>query len=164
MRRTLILLLVLIAIFSGCGKPPASPTPTVQRSSGSPPNAQRSGVYAGLGLESLEAYHARFEMRFEGDFEWVYVLETRADGRAVEHSLHLEGVGADRNPGDVRLVIEAGIARMRGPGTDDECLQFPTHLDLELQFLTPDDLIRPEGLGQLSEAAGSEPRRPRWVA
>jgi hypothetical protein len=146
MRRTAVLLMALAAIFSGCSKPPASPTPS----------AERSQLYAGLRLENLEAYHARFEVRFEGDYEWVYLLETRADGRNLEHNLHLEGVGADRNPGDVRLVTEGGITRMRGPGTDDECLQFPTDLDLGLRFLTPDDLVRPQGLGQLPEATGSE--------
>jgi hypothetical protein len=146
MRRAIILLLVLTAICSGCSKPPVSPTPS----------AERTQVYAGLGLENLEAYHARFEVRFEGDFEWLYLVETRTDGRALEHSLHLEGVGAARNPGDVRLVVEGGNARMRGPGTDDECLQFPASLDLGLQFLTPNDLIRPAELGRLPEAAGSE--------
>ncbi len=156
MRRIPIVLLVLTAICSGCGKPPASPTPTVQRSSASPSSAQRSVAYAGLGLENLDAYHARFEMRFEGEYEWVYLLETRGDGRALEHILHLEGLGADRNPGDVRLVTEADVSRMRGPGTDDECLQFPSHLDLGPQFLTPDDLVRPQGVGQLPEAVGAE--------
>lgn len=146
MRRIAVLLLALTAVCSGCSKPPASPTVS----------AERAQVYAGLGLENLEAYHARFELRFEGDYEWVYLLETRADGRTLEHSLHLEGVSAARNPGDVRLVIEGGNARMRGPGTDDECLRFPVSLDLGLQFLTPDDLIRPGKLGQLPEAAGSE--------
>ena len=34
----------------------------------------------------------------------------------------------------------------RGPGTDEECVQFPSDLYLGPVFLTPDDLINPQGL------------------
>jgi hypothetical protein len=35
---------------------------------------------------------------------------------------------------------------MRGPGTNDECVQFPDDLDLGPVFLSPDDLIEPDAL------------------
>jgi hypothetical protein len=128
MRRFLIPLLFLI---TACSVPTPLPTAT-------------SLAYTGIGLDGLSAYQATFEMRFEGDYSWVYHLETRTDGSVVAYDLHLKGVSASRNPGDVRVVVEGDIVRMRGPGTDDECLQFPSDLDLGLSFLTPDDVIGPE--------------------
>ena len=41
------------------------------------------------------------------------------------------------------MVSQGGVSRMRGPGTEDECLQFPTGFDLGPAFLTPDDLVEP---------------------
>jgi len=143
MRRLLIALSVVPALAcSLTGSGPAG--------SEAPPN------YVGLGLEALGAYSAGFEIRFAGDYEWVYELETRTDGQAVEYNLHLEGVSDTRNPGDVRAVIEGDTGRMRGPGTGDECLQFPSDLDLGLSFLSPDDLIEPQSLQEPPTALGSE--------
>jgi hypothetical protein len=88
-------------------------------------------------------------MEFHGVFNWSYHLETRTDGRAVEYRLHLEGLSPARNPGDVRLVVEGGTSRMRGPGTDDECVLFPSEFKLGPIFLTPDDLVDPNRIGEL---------------
>ena len=35
---------------------------------------------------------------------------------------------------------------MRGPATDDECIQIPADVDLGLAFLAPDDIADPERL------------------
>jgi hypothetical protein len=113
-------------------------------------------TYTGLGLEALSAYYATFEMSFAGAFDWSYHLETRTNGHAVEYRLHLEGLSAARNPGDVRVVVEDDTTRMRGPGTDDECVQFPSDLDLGPVFLTPDDLINPEGFSEPLVSVGTE--------
>ncbi len=144
MRRLPILLLALTVACS----PATSPSPS--------PPAETVPTYTGLGLEALSAYYATFEMSFAGAFDWSYYLETRTDGHAVEYRLHLEGLSAARNPGDVRVVMEDDTTRMRGPGTDDECVQFPSDLDLGPVFLTPDDLINPEGFSEPLVSVGTE--------
>lgn len=139
MRRLFVLTLLLAAACT-----PASPT------------AVATLVYTGLGLERLDAARVTFEVRFEGTYAWIYRLETRVDGSVVAYDLHLEGVEAAQNPGDVRVVIEGEVARMRGPGTGDVCVQFPTDLEMAPAFLTPDDLIPPGTFEEPLEAAGSE--------
>lgn len=143
MRRLLVLLLPLTlacSIAPALGRPTATPV-----------------TYTGLGLAALGAYRATSEMSFEGDFEWVYHLETRTDGTVVEHRLHLEGLSAAHNPGDVRIVVEGDVIRMRGPGTDDECWQFPIDFEADLGLLTPDDLIPPAGFEEPLASLGTEP-------
>jgi hypothetical protein len=111
-----------------------------------------------------DTYHATFEMRFVGTYTWTYYLESRvgsgADGGATAYDLHIEGVNASQNPGDVRVVLEGDVVKMRGPATDDACVQFPSDLDLGQSFLTPDDLIptqeieaalRPVGTATIAE-------------
>lgn len=102
-------------------------------------------TYSGLGMEVLPGYAATFDLRFDGATDWHYILETRTNrqSHSIEYNLQLEGLSESRDPGDVRMVTVDKISRMRGPGTNDECLQFPSDQDLELSFLTPDDLIAP---------------------
>jgi hypothetical protein len=126
--------------------PTASPAPRA----GPPP-------FTGHRLEALGAYHAIYEMHFQGDFVWEYVLETRSDGVAVEYRLHYEGLEAARSPGDVRLVVEADSSRMRGPGTDDECVLFPSDLDLSPVLIRQDDVLEPAAIGSRVEPAQIEP-------
>jgi hypothetical protein len=134
--RYLFALLLLLAAACSSGRPAPSPSPV----------ATKPLTYTGLGLEGLGSYQATFDLSFEGTFRWGYHLETRANGRVVEYRLHLEGLEASRNPGDVRLVAQEGITRMHGPGTEDACVQFPSDLDLGPIFLTPDNLIDPDQL------------------
>lgn len=144
MRRLLILLL-LLPITLACLPAASSTPPILATPDGSTPT--QPTPY----LQALKTYHATFELRFEGDYTWVYHLESRTDGSATAHNLHIEGVQAPQNPGDVRVVIEGDVTRMRGPGTGDACVQFPSDLDLGQSFLTPDDLIPPQELeGALS--------------
>jgi len=140
MRRLIVLLLLLAAACSSGPSP--SPSSIPSSTAGIRPS------YTGLHLEALGSYQATFDLIFEGTVMWGHHLETRTDGRALEYGLHLDGLDASRNPGDVRLVAQDGINRMRGPGTDDECVQFPSELDLGPIFLTPDSLFAPD---QLSE-------------
>ncbi len=139
-------LLSVVACSLGSATTPQAPPPTLER----PP------VYTGLGLDALEGYRSSFELRFRGDFEWLYQLETRSDGRTVEYRLHLEGLSGESNPGDIRLVDEAGVSSMRGPGTDEECVVFPSDTDLGPVFLTPDDLLDPAGLSEPLVSLGTE--------
>jgi hypothetical protein len=156
MRRVFVLLLALAAVLACAPVAPPTPLPTASPSPTLLTETPVTYTYTGLGLEVLDGYHAIFEIRFAGDYEWAYRLETRTDRSAVEHTLHLEGISASRDPGDVRVVTEEKIARMRGPGTDDECLQFPADFDLGTSFLTPDDLIDPEGFRVVPTALGIE--------
>jgi hypothetical protein len=110
-----------------------------------------------LQLESLGAFAAAFRIEFEGRYRWLYQLDTRSDGEALEYLLHIEGVSTARNPGDVRLVNAAGVNRMRGPGTDGQCVQFPDSIDMGFSFLTPDDLIDIDSISEVSTAGESVP-------
>lgn len=151
MHRLLVLLLpltvaccpVTLPSLSSPTETPPSPLRTLPLPTQTPlpPTETPSLTYTGFALEPLGAYQATFEIYFEGTFDWKYHLETRTDGSVVEYRLHLEGLNVSRDPGDVRVVIEGDIARIRGPGTGDECMQFPSDLDLGLAFLTPDDLV-----------------------
>jgi hypothetical protein len=96
-------------------------------------------------------------MRFQGDFNWEYSLEIRSDGLTVEYRLHYEGLSGARNPGDVRIVMDADTSRMRGPGTDDECVIFPTDLDLSPVVLTQDNLFDPGAIDDLLVPVQVEP-------
>lgn len=142
--RRLIILLLLLSLTFAC-LPAASSTTSTE-----PPAPTR------VSLQALGTYHATFETRFEGTYNWTYRLESRTDGSAMAYDLHIEGVKASQNPGDVRIVIEGDVARMRGPGTDDACMQFPSDLDLGLSLLTPDDLIPLPGAEGSLRSAGVE--------
>lgn len=140
MRNTILARALAVAlIVAGCS-PAASP--------GQPAQSPDPTAYSGLGEEALGAHVSVFDIRFEGTYGWRYRLETRTDGDTTEHALHIEGTSPAQNPGDVRVVTGGGVSRMRGPGTNDECLQFPSDLDLGPVYLTPDDLIEPERLSQ----------------
>ena len=134
MRRLNFLLLLLAAACSRATSP------------GPSPSIASEPTYTGLHVEVIGSYQAALDLSFEGSYNWRYHLETRTDGQAVEYRLHLEGLNSTRNPGDVRMVMQEDISRMRGAGTEDECVQFPSDLDLGQIFITPDNLIVPGGL------------------
>jgi hypothetical protein len=104
----------------------------------------------------LDAYHATFEIRFEGTYTWSYYLETRTNDGATAYDLHIEGVETSQNPGDVRVVLEGDVVRMRGPATDDACVQFPSDLDLGQSFLSPDTLMPPQEIESALRPVGTE--------
>jgi hypothetical protein len=103
-------------------------------------------TYSGIDREALGIYHATFLMQFEGEFNWSYRLDMRSDGTAEEYLLHLEGLSPAQNPGDIRMVSQGGVNRMRGPGTEGECVQFSSDVVLGPVFFTPDDLIPPQAI------------------
>lgn len=149
MRRLLILLL-LLPVTLAC-LPAASTSPTIPATMAGP-----TATPSSPNLQTLDSYHAIFELRFEGTYTWVYYLESRTDGSAMAHDLHIEGVKAPQNPGDVRVVAEGDIIKMRGPATDDACVQFPGDLDLGQSFLSPNDLIPPQELEGALSPLGTE--------
>lgn len=154
--RSLKWMLLLLLTAAACGSPQPSVAPTPEGN---------TRAYRGLQLEALGAYQALFMLRFAGEQPWSYRLDMRSDGSAQEAFLHIEGVDAALNPGDVRMVVREGVSRMRGPGTDDVCLQFPSDIDLASSFITPDDLFPVASLppfretGQTERIAGIEAAR-----
>ncbi len=145
--KTWIAALLLTAAVACSGSPePKEATPLLE-----PPLR-----YEGLGLEDLDGYRASFDLRFDGESDWRYRLEIISDGKASSYDLHLEGLDPERNPGDVRLVEDGGVSRMRGPGTDDECVVFPSDLDMGPIFLTPDEVFPPSRLTEPLVSLGTE--------
>ncbi len=117
--------------------------------------------YSGLNQTHYGAYHVTFLLQFEGEYAWTYQLDTRANGQVTEQMLHLEGPNQAQNLGDVRLVSQAGTNQMRGAGTEDLCLQYPSGFNLGPAFLTPDDLISPATVSPLLTAQFQEAGRRR---
>jgi hypothetical protein len=117
---------------------PAPPTPTVRNP------------------QALTTYHATFTLHFRGTYTWTYQLESLTDGHRMAYDLHIEGVPPAQNPGDVRVVLEDDTARMRGPATEDACVQFPSDFDLGRSFLSPDMLIPPRELEGVLRPLGTE--------
>lgn len=101
-----------------------------------------------MSLANLGPFYSIFELRFKGNQDWVYQVETRYDGVMIEYTLHIEGVESSKNPGDVRLVNSDGINQMIGPGTDNFCMQFPDDMNTGVLFLSPVDLVNPDALIQ----------------
>jgi hypothetical protein len=120
------------------------------------PIIQGANAYRGIRLDAPENYRASFLLQFEGADPWSYYLTIRSDGDRLEHSLHIDGVGAARNPGDVRMVTQGNQNRIQGPGTEGECLIFPSKIDLGPAFLLPDDLIPPEAIGPSLQDLGDD--------
>jgi hypothetical protein len=146
MRRAAILIMIAAFFVSGCSSQTEEP----------------GQLYSGMNLESLPGYRAVFNMTFEGESLWSYHLGTQASGEAYAYQLSLEGLGPLQDPGDVRLVHSEGTNRMRGEGTDDECVQFPDSNDIGMLFLTPDEIFDPNMLDapmvafEEDEVAGQE--------
>jgi hypothetical protein len=151
MRYLLIFLPLLLALACISTAPATSVSSTpVAPSTGPTP------IQAGPVPQALGAYRATFEIRFAGTYTWIYRLESRVSSEATAYDLHIEGVDASQNPGDVRVVLEGDVVRMRGPATDDACVQFPSDLDLGQSFLSPDDLIPPQEIETALRSVGTE--------
>jgi hypothetical protein len=101
-----------------------------------------------MSLAKLGPFYSIFVLNFEGSQDWVYKVETRYDGELIEYSLEIEGVESTKNPGDVRLVNTNGVNQMKGPGTDDLCMQFPDEMNTGVLFLSPVDVVNPDALIQ----------------
>lgn len=140
--------LILIGLMAGCrGLVPGSGEPTL-----SAPVA-----FDGLDESAVGPHAASFDLRFDSDDPWTYSVDTRLAEASLERSLHIDGVSDARNPGDVRMVAEGGVSRMRGPGTDNECLRFPETMDVNLSFLGPDDVLAPSAFREPFVAIDQEP-------
>jgi hypothetical protein len=160
MRRTLIPLLLLLlasACLSTAPIPLASPTAPVAHTSSPRVEPTAESTPATVSDEQpLAAYRATLVLHFQGTYSWTYQLESRTDGHIMAYDLHIEGVDPPQNLGDVRVVIDGDGAKMRGPATEDACVQFPSDFDLERSFLSPDELLPPEQVDDALRVAGED--------
>jgi hypothetical protein len=123
-----------------------SRTSSVRRSSSS---KKEEDVYTGIDLSHISDYQTAYDIEFNGDYTWRYSLITHFDGKRTEYNLHVEGVDAKYNPGDIRVVAEKETSWMTGPGAEHECFMFPSGFDIGYTFLTPDDTFPPEEITSL---------------
>lgn len=135
-----------LALSAGCSLGSAGVTPT----------AAPKADYQGLAQVPFDQFVTQFDLRFEGDPGWQYQLTTRRSGEIVERQLQVEGVDDTRAPGDVRMVTNDGVTRMRGEGTEGRCLQFPEDMSVNITLLSPDDILPPEDFIQPLTLLGQE--------
>ncbi|MGA9533473.1 MAG: hypothetical protein WBR18_12215 [Anaerolineales bacterium] len=148
MRKRTVLAMVMLALLTSCrGLAPKSDAPTLSE----------PFTFNGMDESALGPHAANFDLSFDSDDPWAYSVRTRVSEDALERALHIDGVSDARNPGDVRMVTESGISRMRGPGTEDECLRFPDTMNVNLSFLNPDDVLLPGAFREPLVAIDQEP-------
>jgi hypothetical protein len=167
MRRLMVIIVILVVSTAACQKNSAGNVDTYQGSG--PTKIQPSKPYtldlekgpANLGqlkmnLNQLDAFHGRFVLEFEGQSQWSYRVETRSDGTNMEYQLNVEGLEGGQYLGDVRLVNSMGINLMNGPGTGNECVQFPDSFITEPLFLDPTNFIHLKEFSTPPEETGSD--------
>lgn len=113
-------------------------------------------TYNGLGLSALETYSAIFEMKFQGEESWTYLMEMSTDGQLDEYHLNIEGGGSVLNLGELRFVTDGQTSWMIGSDSEDQCFQFPNELNLGPVFLTPDDVLESAMIRANIENVGDE--------
>jgi len=153
-RRIAAILLASTLLIVGC-VPAVEPTRTAEQPT--TPTISESIPYPGVDGTTLENLAGSFEMTFSGEEEWTYKLNIHADEGQREYDLQMEGLGPAQDPGDVRIVVDEQTIRMRGPGTDGECFQFPRDLEPELNLILPDDVMAPENVEPLTLIEEGEP-------
>jgi hypothetical protein len=100
-----------------------------------------NGKLSGLNRDAAKSYTATFTVQFDGPSDWVYRLQTRKSPTLREENLHIDGIEQARNPGDIRLVTDGSSTRMIGPGTDNECVQFPNNQGMDPALIVPETLV-----------------------
>jgi hypothetical protein len=154
MKKSLIALFLLIAlslVTAACGGQASNGPKTVK------PFATNTPVPDLLGREKLSAYTATFLIDFDGPVKWKYQLITRKAPTLRETTLHIEGIAGAQNPGDVRMVTDGVTTWMKGPGTDEECVQYPNNTGMDPNLVYPEALISMESLPSLAKFVREEP-------
>ncbi|MFN2148996.1 MAG: hypothetical protein ACK2T2_11430 [Anaerolineales bacterium] len=146
MRRILILCMVLLV--TGCGF--QSPNDLIT------PAADPEARYRGLQLENLGVYQAHLTMSFDGASDWWYQVLLASDGEKKSFDLSIEGLDADRDPGDVRIIEQDGVYTLQGEATEGACWQFPAGEDYVVDTLSPDDILPPDRISSALANAGSD--------
>jgi hypothetical protein len=141
------LLILLTSLLSACSSA-ANPEGAAVEGKEADNAAAAQASASALIREAYPTYSSTFVIDFDGASKWKYQLQTRKSPSLVETNLHLEGVSGELNPGDIRLVTDGTTSWMTGPGTDNECIQYPNNTGMD------PSLIYPETLVPLSELPG----------
>jgi len=129
---------------------------TVPVSTPGEPSAEGQPIYNEESREQLPVFTTLFTAQFSGSENWQYRLTTRKSTALREQALHIEGIEKARNPGDIRFVTDGTTSWMTGPGTDNECLQFPNGQGYDPDFLTPESFIAAPELAPWLRLTGEE--------
>ncbi len=135
--------LLLVIVLAACSSAPASTT------------AKQSPL-AGISRDALGSYSSIFEIQFSGSTNWVYQLRTRRSAALREDNLFIQGVDPSQNPGDVRVVTDQTTTWMIGPGTDNECVQFPNGQGMDPSMIYPETLLSAADMSRLLTLVGEE--------
>jgi hypothetical protein len=133
---TLLCLFMLAACGSGAGEPARIPDQPV------------------FARDAASSYSSEFRMQFSGQKSWTYLLKTHKTPAQREISLHIEGLEGAQNPGDVRQVTDNVTTWMIGPGTDQQCVQFPNGKGMDPTYLYPESLVSLKDLGNALSLVG----------
>lgn len=150
--RLYILPLICIFLVNSC----SSTSETVQPGNVGKASNSPQQTLAGLNRDALNNYSSTFVIQFDGPQKWTYQLKTRKTPSLSEVNLHMDGVEKSANPGDVRLVTDGTTSWMIGPGTDQECVQYPTHQGLDPTLAYPEQLVSFGELSGLVSFVGEE--------
>jgi hypothetical protein len=149
------LLTFLAAACTGTGK--ETPTPTAASLNGQVSGSNSSPqTLTDLTRGTLSNYFATFDIKFDGPVKWDYQLKDRKSPALHEEDLHISGIDKAKNPGDIRSVTDGTNTWMIGPGTDDECLQFPNNQGMDPSYVLPETLISFQDLYGLLSYAGQD--------
>lgn len=155
---SLFILLVLL-LAPACAGPAGGPlsSRTADPASGSTQNASPGKpAFTDLNRDTYSSYFSKFEVQFEGPQRWRYELRTRRSPALREFNLHMEGFDRAANPGDVRIVTDGKTSWMIGPGTDEQCVQFPNNQGMDPTLLFPEMLVSNKNLAALLAYQGEE--------
>ncbi len=154
-----LLILFLLLLAPACAGPADGPpsSRTADPAGGSTQNASPGKpAFTDLNRDTYSSYSSKFEVRFDGPQPWRYELQTRRSPALREFNLHMEGFDRAANPGDVRIVTDGKTSWMIGPGTDEQCVQFPNNQGMDPTLLFPDMLVPNKNLAALLAYQGEE--------
>jgi hypothetical protein len=150
--RLSLLTLICIFLVTACSSAPETAQAENVGKSSNPPQQKLTG----LSRDALNNYTSTFEIQFDGAQKWTYQLKTRKTPSLSEVNLHMDGIEKSANPGDVRLVTDGTTSWMTGPGTDQECVQYPNRQGLDPTLADPEQLVSFSELSGLVSYVGEE--------
>lgn len=158
MRKSILILLSLVMfLLSGCSSGPVASKESAPVGQAASANLNPAKLQiTALNRDVQQSYSSTFVVKFEGPKPWTYQLKTRKSTSLREMSLHIEGISGSSNPGDVRLVTDGKTSWMIGPGTDNECIQYPNNQGMDPTLLYPEMLVADKDLAGLFQYAGEE--------
>lgn len=156
----LSLLILLVLLLAPACTGPAGGPPSGRTASPASGGTQNAGpakpAFTGLNRDAYSSYSSILKVQFDGPQSWRYELQTRKSPALREFNLHMEGFDRAANPGDVRIVTDGKTSWMIGPGTDEQCVQFPNNQGMDPTLLFPEMLVPNKNLAALLAYKGEE--------